>query len=161
MLKSLEVKKGDRVALYMGMCPELAVAVLACARIGAVHSVIFGGFAAHAIADRVNDAGCRVVVTQDLSYRRGTEVKLKQIVDEAISRWASDQEIVVPVEPIVATPALAPMKVGTGKRFIAKQEEIQFESTARGRFEKTHETIYNGENLDQPTFRRRRLAIRL
>ena len=58
VLKALGVKKGDRVAIYMGMCPELAIAMLACARIGAVHSVIFGGFAAHAIADRVNDSEC-------------------------------------------------------------------------------------------------------
>ena len=71
------MKKGDRVAIYMGMCPELAIALLACARIGAVHSVIFGGFAAHAIVDRVNDSDCVVVVTQDVSYRRGGEVKLK------------------------------------------------------------------------------------
>ena len=57
------VKKGDRVAVYMGMSPELAIAVLACARVGAVHSVIFGGFAAHAIADRVADSDCQIVVT--------------------------------------------------------------------------------------------------
>ena len=77
VLKSLGVKKGDRVAVYMGMSPELAIAVLACARVGAVHLVVFGGFAAQAISDRVKDADCRVVVTQDLSYRRGAEVKLK------------------------------------------------------------------------------------
>ncbi len=59
VLKALGVKKGDRVAIYMGMCPELAIALLACARIGAVHSVIFGGFAAHAIVDRVNDSPVR------------------------------------------------------------------------------------------------------
>ena len=70
----------------MGMCPELAIALLACARIGAVHSVIFGGFAAHAIVDRVNDSDCQVVVTQDVSYRRGGEVKLKEIVDEAMEK---------------------------------------------------------------------------
>ena len=57
-LKGLGCKKGDRVAIYMGMCPELAMALLACARIGAVHSVIFGGFAAHALVDRINDSGC-------------------------------------------------------------------------------------------------------
>jgi acetyl-CoA synthetase len=84
VLKSLKVKKGDRIAIYMGMSPELAIAVLACARIGAVHSVIFGGFAAHAIADRVADSDCQIVLTQDISYRRGSEIKLKAIVDEAM-----------------------------------------------------------------------------
>jgi len=95
VLKSLEVKKGDRVAVYMGMCPELAIAVLACARIGAVHSVIFGGFAAQAISDRVNDSDCQVVVTQDLSYRRGSEVKLKSIVDEAMEKCPGVRSVVV------------------------------------------------------------------
>jgi acetyl-CoA synthetase len=95
VLKSLGVKKGDRVAVYMGMCPELAIALLACARIGAVHSVIFGGFAAHAIADRVNDSDCQVVVTQDFSYRRGGEIKLKDIVDEALEKCPGVRKVVV------------------------------------------------------------------
>lgn len=95
VLKSLGVKKGDRVAVYMGMCPELAIALLACARIGAVHSVIFGGFAAHAISDRVNDSDCQVVVTQDVSYRRGGEVKLKHIVDEAMKTCPGVRKVVV------------------------------------------------------------------
>ena len=77
-LKALGIKKGDRVAVYMGMTPELAIALLACARIGAIHSVIFGGFAANAIADRVNDCGCVAILTQDTSYRRGGEIKLKR-----------------------------------------------------------------------------------
>ncbi len=95
VLKAQGVKKGDRVAIYMGMSPELAIALLACARIGAVHSVIFGGFAAHAIADRVNDSDCQVIITQDLSYRRGGEVKLKQIVDEALEKCAGVRKVVV------------------------------------------------------------------
>ncbi len=95
VLKSLGVKKGDRVAVYMGMSPELAIAVLACARVGAVHSVVFGGFAAQAIADRVKDADCRVVLTQDLSYRRGAEVKLKAIVDEALEKCPDVRSVVV------------------------------------------------------------------
>ncbi len=94
-LKRLGVKRGDRVAVYMGMCPELAVALLACARIGAVHSVIFGGFAAHALVDRINDSGCVAVLTQDTSYRRGGEVKLKAIVDEALERCATVKSVVV------------------------------------------------------------------
>src|ERR1017187_6056091 len=84
-LKALGIKKGDRVAVYMGMTPELAIALLACARIGAVHSVIFGGFAANAIADRVNDSSCVAIITQDTSYRRGNEIKLKATVDEAMN----------------------------------------------------------------------------
>jgi acetyl-CoA synthetase len=95
VLKGLGIRKGDRVAVYMGMCPELAIALLACARIGAVHSVIFGGFAAHAIVDRVNDSECVAVITQDSSYRRGTEIKLKAIVDEALEQCPTVKHVVV------------------------------------------------------------------
>ncbi|HUO61270.1 MAG TPA: AMP-binding protein, partial [Candidatus Acidoferrales bacterium] len=95
VLKSLGIKKGDRVAVYMGMVPELPVAMLACARIGAVHSVIFGGFSANAIVDRVNDQQAIAIVTQDGSYRRGTEVKLKDTVDEAVTKCPSVKHVVV------------------------------------------------------------------
>jgi acetyl-CoA synthetase len=95
VLKGLGIRKGDRVAIYMGMCPELAITMLACARIGAVHSVIFGGFAAQAIVDRVNDSACVAVVTQDTSYRRGSEVKLKAIVDEALEKCPTVKNVVV------------------------------------------------------------------
>ena len=95
VLKDAGVRKGDRVAVYMGMTPELAIALLACARIGAVHSVVFGGFAAHAIADRVNDSDCRVLVTQDLSYRRGAPIQLKTIVDEAMERCPGVGKVIV------------------------------------------------------------------
>ncbi len=94
-LLSLGIRKGDRVAVYMGMTPELAIAVLACARIGAVHSVIFGGFAANAIADRVNDSGCVAVLTQDSSYRRGSEIALKKTVDEAMAGCPTVKHVVV------------------------------------------------------------------
>jgi acetyl-CoA synthetase len=94
-LKSLGIHKGDRVAIYMGMTPELAIALLACARIGAIHSVIFGGFAATAIADRVNDAGCIAILTQDSSYRRGNEVPLKRTVDEAMQVCRTVKHVVV------------------------------------------------------------------
>ncbi len=94
-LKSLGIRKGDRVAIYMGMTPELAIAVLACARIGAIHSVIFGGFATNAIVDRVNDAQCTAVITQDGSYRRGSEIKLKAAVDEAMPSCPSVKNVVV------------------------------------------------------------------
>ena len=94
-LKSLGIRKGDRVAVYMGMTPELAIAILACARIGAVHSVIFGGFAVNAIVDRVNDAQCVAILTQDTSYRRGNEVKLKATVDEAVVNCPTVKSVVV------------------------------------------------------------------
>jgi acetyl-CoA synthetase len=94
-LKALGIQKGDRVAVYMGMTPELAIALLACARIGAVHSVIFGGFAAHAIADRVNDSSCVAILTQDGSYRRGNEIRLKQTVDEAMASCPTVKNVVV------------------------------------------------------------------
>jgi acetyl-CoA synthetase len=79
----------------MGMTPELAIALLACARIGAVHSVIFGGFAANAIADRVNDSGCVAILTQDTSYRRGGEIQLKRTVDEAMNACPTVKHVVV------------------------------------------------------------------
>jgi acetyl-CoA synthetase len=95
VLKDLGVKKGDRVAVYMGMTPELAIAVLACARIGAVHSVIFGGFAANALVDRINDAQCVAVITQDGAWRRANEVKLKKIADEALEHCPSVKKVIV------------------------------------------------------------------
>jgi acetyl-CoA synthetase len=95
VLKSLDIKSGDRVAIYMGMCPELPIAMLACARIGAVHSVIFGGFSANALVDRITDQEAVAVITQDSSYRRGSEVKLKAAVDEAIDRCPSVKHVVV------------------------------------------------------------------
>jgi len=95
VLKGLGIKKGDRVAIYMGMVPELPVAMLACARIGAVHSVIFGGFSANAIVDRVTDQQAVAVITQDGGNRRGTEVKLKNTVDEALDRCPSVKHVVV------------------------------------------------------------------
>ncbi len=95
VLKNLGIKKGDRVAIYMGMVPELPVAMLACARIGAVHSVIFGGFSANAIVDRVTDQHAVAVITQDGGHRRGTEVKLKNTVDEALHRCPSVKHVVV------------------------------------------------------------------
>jgi acetyl-CoA synthetase len=95
VLKSLGVKKGDRVAIYMGMTPELPVAMLACARIGAPHTVIFGGFAAHALVDRIHDSQASCVVTQDGAYRRGGEVKLFPVVEEALTSCPSVKSVVV------------------------------------------------------------------
>ena len=89
VLKRLGVETGDRVALYMPLIPELAIAMLACARIGATHSVIFGGFSSSALIDRINDANCKAVVTADGGWRRGNEVKLKVAVDEALNETPS------------------------------------------------------------------------
>jgi acetyl-CoA synthetase len=94
-LKSLGVKKGDRVAIYMGMCPALPIAMLACARIGAPHTIVFGGFSANSLVDRINDSQACLVVTQDGSYRRGHEVKLKPAVDEALFLCPSVRNVVV------------------------------------------------------------------
>jgi acetyl-CoA synthetase len=85
-LKRMGVEKGDRVAIYMGMVPEVAVAMLACARIGAPHTVVFGGFAADALRDRIQDCGAKVVITQDGGYRRGGVLKLKEVVDAALAQ---------------------------------------------------------------------------
>ncbi|HYP54210.1 MAG TPA: acetate--CoA ligase, partial [Pyrinomonadaceae bacterium] len=95
VLKNSGVETGDRVALYMPLVPELAIAMLACARIGATHSVIFGGFSSAALVDRINDAGCKLVVTADGGFRRGSEVKLKPAVDEALKHTPSVKTCVV------------------------------------------------------------------
>src|SRR6202166_26698 len=94
-LKSLGVKDGDRVAIYMPMVPEAAIAMLACARIGAIHSVIFGGFSAEALVDRINDAEAKVVITADGGWRRGQAVALKHNVDEALERTSSVEKCLV------------------------------------------------------------------
>ena len=95
VLRGAGVQQGDCVALYMGMVPELAIALLACARIGAVHSVIFGGFAASALVDRINDAQSVVIVTQDAAWRRGNQVPLKATVDEALAKCPSVRKAIV------------------------------------------------------------------
>ncbi len=94
-LRNLDVGKGDRVAIYLPMIPELAIAMLACARIGAVHNIVFGGFSASALIDRINDAQAKVVITADGGYRRGQVVELKNVVDEALLQCPSVQKCVV------------------------------------------------------------------
>ncbi len=96
-LRSIGVTKGDRVAIYMGMVPELPVAMLACARIGAAHSVVFGGFSAEALKDRINDAQAKVLITADGAYRRGQVVPLKQNADDALAGGCPSIEHVVTV----------------------------------------------------------------
>ena len=95
VLKSLGVRKGDRVAVYLPLIPELAITMLACARIGAVHSVVFGGFSAESLRDRINDSKCRLLVTADGGYRRGQIVALKQVADEALADTPSIEHVVV------------------------------------------------------------------
>jgi acetyl-CoA synthetase len=95
VLKSLGVERGDRVAIYMPMIPELPVAMLACARIGAPHSVVFGGFSADSLADRINDARCKVLVTADGGFRRGAPHLLKPIADLALADTPSVESVVV------------------------------------------------------------------
>jgi len=95
VLKSLGVGKGDRVAIYLPLIPELAIAMLACARIGAVHNVVFGGFSAESLADRINDANARLLVTADGGFRRGQIVALKQVADEALASTPSIEHVVV------------------------------------------------------------------
>ncbi len=95
VLKNNGIKKGDRVCIYMGMVPELVVAVLACARIGAIHSVIFGGFSAQSIADRLQDADARFVITCDGAYRGNKEIKLKAIIDEALDKCPFVERVIV------------------------------------------------------------------
>jgi len=95
VLKSLGVQEGDRVGIYMPMVPELPVALLACARIGAVHSVVFGGFSAEAVRERMADAEAKVVITADGGYRRGNEVPLKPAVDEAVAQTPTVKHVIV------------------------------------------------------------------
>ncbi len=95
VLKRAGIAKGDRVALYMPLIPELAISMLACTRIGATHSVIFGGFSSSALVDRINDAQCKMIVTADGGWRRGTEVKLKAAVDEALKQTPTIKACVV------------------------------------------------------------------
>lgn len=95
VLKRLGVHRGDRVVLYMPLIPELAIAMLACARIGAPHSVVFGGFSAEALRERINDCGAKVVVTADGGYRRGSIVQLKRATDEALKHCPTVQHVIV------------------------------------------------------------------
>ena len=95
ILKSIGVKKGDRVCIYLPMIPELAFSVLACARIGAIHSVVFAGFSSEALATRINDCESNVIITSDGSFRGDKIINLKSIVDNAISRCSSSQKVLL------------------------------------------------------------------
>jgi acetyl-CoA synthetase len=95
VLKKNGVQKGDRICIYMPMVPELAIAVLACARIGAVHSVVFGGFSAKSIADRINDASCKLVITADGAFRGNKQIQLKEVIDDALIGCPTVEKVIV------------------------------------------------------------------
>ena len=105
VLRSLGVGRGDRVAIYLPMIPEAAIAMLACARIGAIHSVVFGGFSPESLRDRINDSDCRLLVTADGGYRRGQIVRLKQNADTALESTPSIEKVVVVKRDRVGTGA--------------------------------------------------------
>lgn len=117
-LKAQKVKKGDRVCIYMPMVPQVAVAVLACARIGAVHSVVFAGFSAQSLSDRINDSNCEVVITTDGAYRGAKGISIKGIVDEALATCESVRKVIV----LKYTGAAVNMKTG---RDVDWSEEMQ------------------------------------
>ena len=94
-LKNNGLKKGDRVCIYMPMVPELAIAVLACARLGVIHSVVFGGFSAQSIADRIQDAQCSLVITCDGAFRGNKEIPLKSVIDDALVQCPSVKKVIV------------------------------------------------------------------
>jgi acetyl-CoA synthetase len=109
MLKANGIKKGDRVCIYMPMVPEAAYAILGCARIGAVHSVVFAGFSAGSLSDRINDSGCKLVLTTDGAYRGDKTINLKAIVDEALQKCPMVEKVIVS-ERIFSKPDLKPSR---------------------------------------------------
>src|SRR5262245_26172363 len=111
VMKSLGIKRGDRVAIYLPLIPELAIAMLACARLGAVHSVVFGGFSSESLRDRINDAQASLLITADGGWRRGQVVPLKQMVDDALEATPSIRHVVV-VQRLQGSPVEVRVKDG-------------------------------------------------
>ena len=118
VLKKHGIEKGDRVCIYMPMIPELTIAVLACARVGAIHSVVFGGFSAQAIADRINDAQCKMVITSDGAHRGAKNIPMKETVDDALIGCPSVKKV------IVATRTRTPVSMIKG-RDVWWEEEVK------------------------------------
>ena len=116
VLKKHGVTKGDRVCIYMPMIPELAIAVLATARIGAIHSVVFGGFSAKSIADRINDSDCKVVITTDGAFRGNKRIPMKETVDDALIGCPSVEKV------IVATRTRTPISMIKGRDYWWEEE---------------------------------------
>src|SRR5688500_6481321 len=108
MLKANGVKKGDRVCIYLPMVPELAYAILACARIGAVHSVVFAGFSSKSLYERITDAGCKIVLTSDGGFRGEKTINLKSIIDEGLEKCPEVSRVIV----LQHTKTNPPMKTG-------------------------------------------------
>jgi acetyl-CoA synthetase len=138
VLKNNGVKKGDRVCIYMGMVPELAYAVLGCARIGAIHSVIFGGFSAQSIADRLEDAGAEFIVTCDGAYRGGKDIPLKSIIDDALIGNKTIKKV------IVYTRTRTPVSMIKG-RDVWWEDEMEF---AESQIEKDGVVSFKAEEMD-------------
>ncbi len=138
MLINNGVKKGDRVCIYMGMVPELAYAMLGCARIGAIHSVIFGGFSAQSIADRLDDAKAEFIITCDGAYRGGKEIPLKSVIDDALIGNKSIKKV------IVFTRTRIPVSMIKG-RDVWWEDEMQY---AEEQLEKNGEIKFPAEEMD-------------
>src|SRR5246127_4106507 len=136
VLRGSQIEKGDRVLIYMPMCPETAVAMLACARIGAIHSVVFGGFSSAAIKDRINDSQAKMVITADGGYRRGSVIALKKNVDEALS----DKELVEKV--IVFRRANNEISMKEGRDFWWHQEMEHVESDCEPEYVDSEHPLY-------------------
>jgi acetyl-CoA synthetase len=121
VLRALGVGRGDRVAIYLPMVPELPIAMLACARIGAVHSVVFGGFSAASLRDRINDAAAKVLITADGGFRRGQTIPLKRMADEALEGTPTISHVIVVKRDAVE--AAAPMKAGRDQWYHERMNE--------------------------------------
>lgn len=126
VLKKNGAKKGDRIAIYMPMVPELAIAVLACARIGAVHTVVFGGFSASALSGRIQDCDCNIVITSDGAYRGAKAIPMKEVVDEALNVCASVEKVIV----LERTGTAIKMKEGRDVRWQDEMETVSSECIA-------------------------------
>jgi acetyl-CoA synthetase len=125
VMKGLGVKRGDRVALYLPLIPELAIAMLACARIGAVHSVVFGGFSSESLRDRINDSQCTLLVTADGGWRRGSVVPLKQMADEALEGTPSIKNVII-VQRLHGAPVEVRVKDGRDHWYHRLMQEASY-----------------------------------